>query len=51
MMVANTIQVKQELQGMCYQKVQGGLNWSHMSEAGQKILKFNLQSRHTEVSF
>lgn len=38
-------------QSMCYQRVQGGLIWSHMPEAGRKTLKCNLHSRYTEASF
>ena len=50
LVVANTIQVKQHLPEHVLSKSPGrGLIWSHMPEAGQKIL--NLHNRHTEVWF
>ena len=50
MLVANTSQVKQQLPEHVLSKSPGRrLIWSHMPEAGRKIL--NLYSRHTEVSF
>lgn len=50
MLVANTSQVKQQLPEHVLSKSPGRrLTWSHVPEAGQKIL--NLYSRHTEVSF